>query len=457
MKPQTNRYFRKIFLGSFWLFITICHAADDQFPEKNVHRPFATYTSRENLRKLIPPEKISDDYLDTLKHVESYGYSFTPIIAAQCPSPWVCPGNKGEKWYIAKRSRRIDLTGLLEKINQALKSQNLDACSTVRIGDARVSFATGSTAEFRAPISFTKRWCAGDATGDIANGSGQISIRIVANQTPPTYTDIERIGTVNFTSSVNVLDVSSTILGLIDSDSFLGHLILDVEHFLGQAIHGDSIREGVEDAFKQIRTSGASESIAQAGNAVLAIARNLPVVLGERKHGTKGNYLYTPETFFACTVAVCYFQVTETLYIYHRRIQSDYNTLMCELIFIESLSHAQKIITATRGSSLWNIAKEAYCQGEMYLYILEKNPHLETSGRLNPGQKIILPPMYVYSAQGQKIIKNGESLWRRWQTNTDRYQWNDYNRKLSGSPNSNLIYPLQLDDASTLRLVEVKR
>ena len=137
--------------------------------------------------------------------------------------------------------------------------------------------------------------------------------------------------------------------------------------------------------------------------------------------------------------------MTETQYTHQRRMPESYGFRDCEIKVLQSLKKERKTVELARNSSLWQLAKEEYCAGEMYFYIAALNPQLNLNSPLKIGQPIVLEPIFSFILLGDKIVEPGDSLWKRWKATDRSVDWPTYRRSLPGGRND-LIYPLQVDD-----------
>lgn len=431
------------------------HLGQDKYPDLCVNEPFRSDIAQANLRRIVPSGSLSGAEIAETRKVARYEYLFDgPIEASRCPTTWVCPGKPSDSWYVVRRKTLFDLSAIKSSIDALLASHNTSGCSKLRVGSAGLSYITSSTVEFRAPVSFTKRWCIGDASGDIASGRGKLVVRVTLIKEEPSYLDADRLGSIRLEPAVHLADISATVLDLFDMNSFVGRVFVTVGDWLGKLLTGRSIEGDLKKALRTLQETDFGIYAAKA-QASIGSARELAKILSSKDFGTKITYLFPEETEFVCEGSrQCGLSLAERQFTSARRMPMAYAFRACEIKAIKSLSKAKSLVRAAKqGDSLWAIARDEYCAGEMYLFLLALNPEIESRG-LWVGDNVVVEPAYVFLEMAANVVNSGDSLWERWLASDRSVPWPVYRRTLPGSEDPDRIYPLQVDRA---RLSEVLR
>jgi len=115
-----------------------------------------------------------------------------------------------------------------------------------------------------------------------------------------------------------------------------------------------------------------------------------------------------------------------------------------QLEFFESLSRVENVThQVEEGDTLWDIAKNYYGDGKFFLYLLEKNKHLDQN-LLSLGDQVEVPRWKELCEDintNLNLVSRGDSLWNM--ISNDRIdRMPDISKLRSG--NKSIIYPLEI-------------
>ncbi|MER9557159.1 LysM domain-containing protein [Mesorhizobium sp. M0323] len=375
-----------------------------------------------------------------------YGYHIEPMTT--CPSDYVCADFPPSSFLIFRRTVRYSLTGVTEHLAAAVRRLEQDGCSKLRIDRPTLEVAAGRVLQYGTKAHFKRRKCAFGNSITYASGSARITSRVLLNLVRPSYQQDGFLGDLALGKpDVQVSDTRSKLFELIEIGTLKGYLISGFLDGLRLSAVNTVVAKEVARVIEQIKSIDTSEVLAFFSSGLRSFQEFIEIV--SDVVGKRPNYWDVDRTGFGCAKGVCYVTISQEQFIPVSSADAVYAQKVCEVETLRSFKKPQETVKVRKGDTLWAIAKEKLCSGELYQYLVYVNNYLEKPRSLKIGMEITVPPLYKFYTLKENIIKTGDSIWSRYVRFGKGVSWSTYWKTFPiGSSGPGEVYPLQFHEVT---------
>ncbi|NKK84281.1 LysM peptidoglycan-binding domain-containing protein [Rhizobium leguminosarum bv. viciae] len=410
------------------------------YPDLSVETPLDT---KEALAALVLTfgDSLPPKFTEYAHNILLFGYHIEPLV--NCPSDYVCAGLPPSTFLVFRRTVRYSLSDVTKTLGDRIQQLDQDGCSKLHIDNPRLEIAVGDVMQYGTDAHFKKRKCAFNNSITYASGSAKATMRVVLDRIPPSYQPDEYLGEVKIGApDVQISDVNSKLFELIDIGTFKGYLISGLIGGFRLTVLNKIVSNEVNRVVRNISDFDASKVLAFFNSGLTSF--NKFIALLSYVENARPNYFNANGTMFGCAPSGCYIQFSQEQYIAVSQAQGVYAQKVCEIETLRSFKEKGEKISVGKGDTLWSIANDRLCSGELYQYLIYVNPLVRDPNHLKVGTIVDVPPLYRFLALGRDIIQTGDSLWTRYSKSKKALSWSEYRDRHSPGRDPSLIYPLQV-------------